>query len=203
MNFDDLQKAWKTQDAGPRVTIDADLLLKEVRRNQRHFWMTLFWRDVREVGVAFLLALFFLHQGIRCQNWTFCLLALACFGVGAFMVADRLHQRRTQPAPEDSLKACIEISLHQVNHQIWLLRNVFWWYLLPIAAPLGISVFASLWHARRLGYSALIGGGLYALIVVLLYWGIYWFNQFAVRKTLDPRRQELEALLAGFDENSH
>ena len=59
MNFEDLQKAWQSQDAGAKVTINADVLLKEVRRNQRHFRATIFWRDVREVGVAFLLTLLF------------------------------------------------------------------------------------------------------------------------------------------------
>ena len=59
MNFEALQKTWQSQDASAKVTINADVLLKEVRRNQRHFWATIFWRDVREVGVAFLLTLFF------------------------------------------------------------------------------------------------------------------------------------------------
>jgi hypothetical protein len=31
----------------------------------------------------------------------------------------------------------------------------------------------------------------------LLYWGIYHLNQAAVRKALEPRRLELEALLDG------
>ena len=34
MNFDDLQKAWQSQDAAAKVTINADVLLKEVRRIQ-------------------------------------------------------------------------------------------------------------------------------------------------------------------------
>ena len=39
----------------------------------------------------------------------------------------------------------------------------------------------------------------FALFVVLVYWGIYGLNQYAVRKNLEPRRQELESLLAGLD----
>ena len=40
--------------------------------------------------------------------------------------------------------------------------------------------------------------GLLASVVVcgLVYWGVYWLNQFAVRKHLEPRRQELEMLLS-------
>jgi hypothetical protein len=33
MNFEALQKAWQSQDASAKMTIDADVLLKEVRHN--------------------------------------------------------------------------------------------------------------------------------------------------------------------------
>ena len=67
------------------MTINADVLLKEVRRNQQHFWLTIFWRDVREVGVAALLTLYFLHHGHpRITNGTCICWPFACLGVGAF-----------------------------------------------------------------------------------------------------------------------
>jgi Na+/proline symporter len=196
MNFEDLQKAWQSQDAGAKVTINADVLLKEVRRNQRQFWATIFWRDVREVGVCFLLTLYFSYHGLRHHDWTDYPVGFACFGVGTFMVMDRLWQRKKQPNTNDSLKACAESSLFQVNHQIWLLKNIFWWYLLPLAAALGISICYSTWHSRHDGISAAIGFVFAVFFCTLLYWGIYWLNQFAVRKNLEPRRQELETLLA-------
>ncbi len=34
---DKFQQAWQAQTSATRVTVDADLLLKEVRRNQRNF----------------------------------------------------------------------------------------------------------------------------------------------------------------------
>jgi len=194
MKFEDWQKAWQSQNAGASVTINADVLLQEVRRNQQHFLATIFWRDVREVGVAYLLAVFFIAYGGR-RDWTHLLVGLACFGVGTFILADRLRQRRRQPAPNDSLRVCVEDSLHQVKHQIWLLRNVFWWYLLPIGAPLAASTVAAIWHNRHVA-NELAGRCFYGLFCVLLFWGIYWLNQFAVRKTLAPRQRELEALLA-------
>jgi len=203
MNFEALQKAWQSQDPGAKVTINTDMLLNEVRRNQQQFRATIFWRDVREVGVALLLALFFLYRSMRHHDWTDYLLALAGFGVGTFMVVDRLLQHRKHPVSNDSLKACIESSLLQVNHQIWLLKNVFWWYLLPFAAALGISICYLTWHARNSGFPAAIVGVISALFVASLYWGIYWLNRFAVRKTLEPRRQELKTLLTGLNENSH
>jgi Na+/proline symporter len=196
MNFEDMQKTWQAQDASAQVTVNGDVLLKEVRRNQHQFWATIFWRDVREVGVCFLLALYFSYHGLRHHDWTDYLLALAGFGVGTFMVVDRLRLRKNQPATNDSLKECVESSLKQVNHQIWLLKNIFWWYLLPIIVALGISFGVSAWNWRHDGVSTAIVFVFCILLCALLYWGVYRLNQFAVRKDLEPRRQELEALLA-------
>ena len=206
MNFDDLQKAWQSQDAGARVAINADVLLREVQRNQHQFRATIFWRDVREVGMAYLLAAFFSYQSLRQGDWTSILIGIACFGVGTFMLVDRLLQRRKQTTARDPLKRCIEGSLKEVNHQIWLLKNVFWWYLAPIAAALAIFLGHSVWRAANIGFNILapsvVLGAVVAVVVIgLLYWAIYWVNQFAVRKSLAPRRQELETLLASLNEN--
>jgi CubicO group peptidase (beta-lactamase class C family) len=195
MNFEDLQKAWQSQDARAQVTIDADLLMKEVRRNQRKFQTTIFWRDVREVGVAFLLTWYFVQRGLRTDDWSDCLVGLTCFGVGAFMVVDRLLQRRKQPVSSNLLVGCVESSLRQVNHQIWLLKNVVWWYLLPLSAAVGVSVAVSSWHSHNRTF-LLFGWFAYALFWILLDWFIYWLNQKALKKSLEPRKRELEALLA-------
>jgi len=199
MNFDDLQKTWQSHNPGATITINADSLLKEIQRNQRHFLATIFWRDVREVGVAFLLTVFFLFWGVRFHTWTNDLIALACFGVGTFMVVDRLQQRKKEPAKNSSLKACVESSLQQVIHQIWLLKNVFWWYLLPLAISLEISFLVVAWNTRHHMAAAVAGFAGQTLFVALINWGIYWLNQYAVRKSLEPRRQELETLLASLE----
>jgi hypothetical protein len=197
MNFEDLQKTWQTQAPGATVTINADLLLREVRHNQRHFWSVIFWRDAREVVVCVLLVAFFGWRARRDHDWTLYLLALAALSVGSFMVADRVRQRRKSPLASDSLKGCVESSLAQVNHQIWLLKNIFWWYLLPFVAALGVSLCVSAWRSWQQRFNASFGLGLAAGICALIIWGVYKLNQYAVRKGLEPRRRELEALRAG------
>jgi hypothetical protein len=197
MDFEALQKAWQSHDASAKVTINADALLKAVRRNQQQFWATIFWRDVREVGVAFLLTLYFCYSGLRNHQWPNYLVGLGCFGVGAFMIVDRLLQSGKRPAANDSLKDCLESSLRQVNHQIWLLKNIFWSYLLPTFAPLLVWIGVMALHSWRHGAGTVSGYVITALFCVLVYWGVYWLNQFAVRKDLEPRRQELEMLLEG------
>ena len=196
MEFDDLQRAWQAQNPGAHVTIRADLLLKEVRRNQLQFWSTIFWRDVREVGVAVLLVLYFLWDAWHHHNWAHYLSALACAGVATFMVVDRLQQRKKKPVSNDALKHCLEVSLAEVNHQIWLLKNVFWWYLLPLLVASAISMSYTNLHMRHFDKAAAFGAVLALAFVVWIFRWVYRLNQTAVQKSLEPRRDELEALLA-------
>jgi CubicO group peptidase (beta-lactamase class C family) len=198
MNFEDLQKSWQAQDAGRKITIDADLLLKEVRHNQRRFRRTIFWRDVREVGTAAVLVPVFIAAGLKI-SWTLHLCALGCLVVGGYLLVDRWRQKSKTPDLHGSLKDCAATSLADINHQIWLLKNVLWWYLLPIFIP--IMIFFG-WVAWQVPAPVIVK--ITRLLpqtgfVVLLYAGIYWLNQFAVKKSLEPRRQELEKLLKEID----
>ena len=199
MNFEELQEAWQSQDTSAKVTIRADALLKEVRRKQRQFRATIFWRDVRELGVAAFLTWLFLHWAIRDREWSLYLLSLACASVGIFMLGDRWVQRKRQPAANDSVRSCVEASLMQVNHQIWLLKNVVWWYLLPIQIGLAALIGSVAWQARSAGLAVIMGLAAFALVCGLLGWGVYHLNQIAVRKSLEPRRQELETLLSSLN----
>jgi phosphoglycerol transferase MdoB-like AlkP superfamily enzyme len=197
MNFEDLQKTWQAQNAAATVTINTDVLLNEVRRNQRSFGATIFWRDAREVASCFLLTVLFLSWGVQQHEWSLDFLAFCCFGVGVFFVADRVIQRRRQPAKNAALQNCLEDSLCEVRHQIWLLKNIFWWYLLPVLVGISAVVASKLWHQRHQAPTNLLGlAVVYLLVYGLVYGGVYWLNQYVVRKQLEPRRQELEALLA-------
>ena len=98
MDPDNYQQAWQAQSSQTRVTIDADLLLKEVQRNQRDFRATIFRRDFREVGIGLLyaalcgfimgsLAVVCLGPGIwQCQ---------LSFGSIGFILVDRMRHQQT------------------------------------------------------------------------------------------------------------
>jgi hypothetical protein len=109
---------------------------------------------------------------------------------------DRVRQRLKRPVLNDPLKACLQSSRSEVSHQIRLLQSVLWWYLLPLAAGLGIWTANALLRTIHSGAASLSSWAIYLGICLLLFVGVYWLNQFAVRKYLQPRLQELDALLA-------
>ena len=95
MNPDPLQQAWHSQAVQTRLTIDADLLLKEVQRNQQTFTALIFWRDVREVGVSLLLIPVWVYMGVRMSlPWTWYLTIPALVWIAGFMLLDRIRQKR-------------------------------------------------------------------------------------------------------------
>ncbi len=71
MEADELQRAWQSQERGRQITVDADLVLNLVRRNDRNFRCGIFWRDVREVGAALFLVAFFIYHGVSAHSWRF------------------------------------------------------------------------------------------------------------------------------------
>ena len=200
MNFEDIQKDWRQQSERETVIIKTDILLKEVQRNKQSFDVAIFWRDVREAGGSFAMMIFFIYQSIKNHNTILLYPAAACLFVGTYMVIDRIKLKRRFPYSEQnsSLKDCIKISLGHVNHQIWLLKNVAWWYLLPFAIGVSIPFVIGAWHMRDSG-SLLPFLVKTFVFLIILYVGIYYLNQFAVSKELMPRKDELEALLKSIE----
>ena len=150
MNPDELQQVWQSQMAGRQLTINANVLLQQVERNKKSFETMIFWRDFQEVGVSLaMVPLWFWLGGKFELPWTWWLCLPALLWIAGFMIVDRIRQRRRQPKQGKPLRTCVEASLAQVEHQIWLLRNVFWWYLLPPGAAMAAFFGDLAWGVRR------------------------------------------------------
>jgi hypothetical protein len=203
MDPDNFQQAWQTQTSQTRLTRDTELLLEEVRRKQQCFTTAIFWRDVREVGTCLLLVPLWLYLGIKhASPWTWYLTVPALLWIAGYMLADRMRHKRQSPEPGEPLRRHVESSLAQVEHQIGLLRQVFWWYLLPLALSI-LAFFGQVaWQERSGGWwTALAVSEVVALGVIVLA-VVYWLNQYAVRSDLEPRRRELETLLMSLEDET-
>lgn len=196
MNFEDIQKNWHQQSEKQFVTINTDILLKEVRRNKQSFDAAIFWRDVREAGGSFVMMFVLIYLAIKDQYMLLLFPAVSCLFVAVFMVIDKIRLKRKHPEPQNasSLLECTKVSLAHINHQIWLLKNVSWWYLLPFAIGVSIPFFEGAWNLYN---SNLLIPFLFKTFgfLIVLYIGVYYLNQYAVRKELQPRKEELEDIL--------
>jgi hypothetical protein len=199
MTPDPLQEAWQSQ---PQPAVDTDQLVREFRRGHERFAATIFWRDAREVGVSLLLLPVWVGMGVGIGlPWTWYLVMPGLLWVAGFMTVDRMRQRRRRARPGDPLVRTVASSLAEVEHQIWLLRNVLWWYLLPLAVPMLAFFAQTFWRASRGNvWEMAVSTSFVTAIVVGVYAWIWWINQKAVRSTLEPRRRELAAMLRGLSD---
>jgi hypothetical protein len=204
MNPDHFQKTWQAQASQTRLTIDAELLLKEVRRNQQNFTAMLIWRDLREVGLSLVMIPLWFYLGVKFSlPWTWYCVVPALVWLGGFMLVELVRHRRLPPQPGEPLRQRVESSLAQVEHQIWLLRNVHWWALLPFALSSAPFLAQVVWSDGAEGWLMRAFAMAYVVAVIALTLAaVYWLNQNAVRSELVPRRQELEALLASLKDES-
>ncbi len=203
MNPDDLKEDWRGQSARTCLTTDAELLLKEVRRNDQRFTAMIFWRDVREVGVSLLLVPLWLYLGVRHSSpWTWYLAVPALLWAAGFMLAGRIRHKEQPHEPGEPLRQLVEGSLKHLEHQIWLLRNVFWWALMPFGLS-ALAFFGQVaWQERSGGWWMALAFSEAVGIVVVVFAVIYWLNQYAVRAALEPRRRELKTLLESLDDET-
>jgi hypothetical protein len=207
MNPDDLKQIWQKPAAQGRLMVDAELLLREVRRNDNWFRATIFLRDAREVSVAVVMLPVWLWMGIALKlPWSWYLMIPALIWVGGFMLVDLLRHGRKELGAGEPLIPLLSDSLAQIEHQIWVLQGVFWWALLPTG--LAMAIFLSQFAIQLAGRPGIktwnvgVVTGQTATLAIVVFAGIYWLNQRAVRRTLLPRRQELEALLASLSDHS-
>ncbi|WP_221029954.1 hypothetical protein [Actomonas aquatica] len=198
MNFDDLQKAWQQAPAPGGATIDASLLA-EVRKDSRSFAQKVFWRDVREISASFIVAGVFGKVALDAEAegstaWPAWVAAALPLLVAAYFLIDRwMMHRRARPQGGTVIEE-IERAAAAVRHQIWLLRNVLWWYILPLAlcsVMLGLQIILyapanfPVWGRWIIGALVLLPTGLFD-------WWVWQLNQKAVREDLEPRLAELE-----------
>jgi hypothetical protein len=195
MTPEEMKQVWQSQ-ATEQVAIPAELLLKQVWRNQRSFSACIFWRDVREIGVAVILIPIWIALGVGAKlPWTWYLAIPGILFVAIFMVVDRWRHKAASDAG-DSLIQTVKVSLAEVEHQIWLLRNVLWWYILPLSVVCVPFLIQVAWNTRHKGWNGVIVAVQTAILFLIVDVFVYWLNQRAVRKDLEPRRRELEELLA-------
>ncbi|NUM54317.1 MAG: beta-lactamase family protein [Candidatus Hydrogenedentes bacterium] len=203
MSPDEFQQAWQAGTSKTRINFDADTLLKEVQRSQREFRTAILIRDYREVGVALVMLPAWVIMGYALSlPWTWYLVMIGIVWGIVFILVDRWRHKHKLPGPNEPLLISAKESLTQVEHQIWLLRNIVWWYLLPYALPMFVFFVDA---CRSTGMSwppALVVASLPSLFVALLYAFLYVLNQREVRKRLEPRRQELLSLIASLTDET-
>ena len=195
MDPDSYQQAWQAHSSQTRVTIDADLLLKVVQRDQQNFRSVIRLSDFAGVGIALLLMPMWIYMGVTSSSpWTWYLTVPVLVWWVVFPVVYRMSHRQKPSRPEEPLLHCVECSLTEMDDQIWYQRNSFWWSSLPLFVSMLAFVFHSAWLRSddRLDFLGHMDEVVFFLAV---FYFLYFINNKVGCSKYEPRRQELLMLL--------
>jgi hypothetical protein len=193
-DIDDLKKIWKMQSSEvPKLSVKSDAVTIKSKAGKLN--RAVFWRDIRESSVAILLCALFTFKGASGASL---LHAAGSFvsAAGCLFVACFLYFRRVKASEksyDENMHRYFVNALAQVNHQVWLLRNVHYWYLLPLVPGIVILNFIN----PDLSKAWVTNTGMFVLFVF-----IYWLNQQAVKKQLLPLKAELEEIVLAMEAGS-
>ncbi len=206
MNLDSFKERWQALDAPPKSDSEMEKIVAECRKKVRQFRAGLLLSDVLEIGtgLAMVYVWAFVFTRVFDRHKPLMLLgAAAILFICLVLAGARFLRHRNDKRAWVSVADEIGRQLYAVNQRIWLLRNVIWWYLTPAA----MAIFTVLTAAGMdTGNAHLVGflknTGIYVVCCALLYAGIYYLNQRAVRKYLLPLKAELEGVLRDLEDHS-
>jgi hypothetical protein len=186
-----MKPASDTTEELTRLTDEEILALVETRSHR--FQRQIRFRDWRELiaggFVAVMLAPAILRGPLLARAGALIVIAGIGFIAYKLFAARRLTTRRAAN-PALPVATALRAELAEVEAQIALLESVAWWYVSP---TIGGSILLVAGTRGTAGWLFTLG---YAVFAVLLGWGIIALNRRAVRRTLQPKRDEITTLLA-------
>ena len=199
---DELKSAWKAQPLPRQITINADVLLQQIRGNKARFASEILWSTMFMILGWVVMAFGIIGFGIFCMvrrgaPWEavsgFFFLGIISLAIAAYTALDRFRYMRRVSLSAPVL-ACAEESLALMQHEIQLWSNVLWWLLLPLALGVEASVLALAWAKGVHWLVSPLALRMLGIMVIITLGGS-WFSRWYVHTYYEPRRQELEALV--------
>ena len=198
MNEETLQAVWQSHvpSQPPLAPLQ---LLEETMNEHRSLRRSMIQRDVTEVASAIMVLVIFGGFAVLSSEWTLWLIAVGGLFVGGFMIADRWIQSRRRVAVQDNLQSCVQAAMVEIQHQIWLLENIFWWYLLPLIPGIAFFLGSLAWRTPLANVGEQLVIAAVGLICLLAFAYAYRINQRAIHQTLEPQRLKLAAMLSSLN----
>ncbi len=196
MDIEYLQTLWQKDDkhVGYRLNQSAiqNLVGEEIRQSERYFR----WRDWYElvgsvlIGGFFLYAAFFPLPGDQNSGWMVhwdrLFLAAGCFFITFVFIRLRLTARAFVVHEGDSLMQTLEKRRDALIHHIRAVKGILWWYILPVAIPLGVMAVTSFQPEHRIRFIVVC---IVAFIMIVL------LNRWYANRKLQPKLDSINQLI--------
>ncbi len=197
MNWNDYEAVWKRQPLPRGAAADLAELHATFETRHRKLAATLRVRDWSEftaclAGVA-AYVYFWKKTGPAAWPMAGAIFLILC--VAAFFLRERRRASRRRLGADAPLLAKVEADLAELSHQRHLLRDLWGWYLAPVAGAIAIHFWVIIRRAPAgspLHEPPVVAG--FGLFFATAIWFAWFINQRARRKRIEPRIAELEKL---------
>jgi hypothetical protein len=194
MNLEKIKQEWRSEMERSISPSEIQALLDSVQKQYANLERSIHGRDVREIVAALLVVALFVAGWPLCRSSPAAIsgIGLVCAGAVCITLV-LLSARRPEPLPFGS--SVLEFSrgrLAWLDRQIRLLQTVAWWYVAPICV--GCLLFT--WGITDGRWFAF---GLQAVLTFAVGAGIIALNRWAVRKGLQPVRDDLARLIEALE----
>ena len=135
MNPDELKAVWQSQTARRRITIDADVLLQQLRRNKSSLNSSIFWGELFFILGLLVMACLFaggsvwaVRQGLPSKaSYGSFMLALILVAIAGYKGFERVRYMKRRPLFSDPIRSCAEETLDLMKHEIRLWSKEALW----------------------------------------------------------------------------
>lgn len=183
MEFNEMKKIWDSQNNKPMYAIDEKSLHNIVKRKINAAARKVNTFEFGIITITVFLGIFMIVDGIIDNyKWTDFLTSIAAFGITTYIIIHRSRRRRLENRFGQSLIDGLDNAIANIDYLIKQGTTFVWWYLLPFAVVILISMFTNpkpIWQ-----------WGFIAAAFVLAYFLATW----EVRKLHLPKKKSLEAL---------
>lgn len=205
MELDRFKAAWSRQSIEGGFAPPDENTMDQLELRDRAISRKNLWRDAVETTVAILVAAFFgwvaRYGGLLMQVGAAIVIAAAA----VIVIVLHTVRRRGAQQSDANIRHRLQGELRAVERQIRLLRNVVYWYIGPLflgGLMFGVGITISLPAPAGVSPGTLLALGVISQVFILGTVGgaIYWLNQVAVRRRLEPLREELVRSLVSLSE---
>jgi len=124
---------------------------------------------------------------------TVTLAALIAASVSVFLVGSSIRHHRSDRRWGSSVQERFAQRSAQLDHRVWMYRNLAYWYFLPTAAALGLFIYG-------VGDIPLAEGVLIWLLSTAILAPVYLFARWIGRVRYENEAERFKALLTNFAE---
>ena len=184
MNIDDMKQAWQSESGISQERFEQ--IGAKVSDSTRLLQKSIFRRDMAETfASAFVIVAFALMSRVAKTwiDWAGCWVAV----VAGFIIPMVLWWARKRPvaiASAANFRDFVDVEVDYLRRQVLIIGNVAWWYLLPLYVAVALIIVGMMGPEYRLGECIVLGVCL--AMITALYVYLWWLNQVACKKRLQP-----------------